>query len=273
LIIWGEFVSKWVKQKVLMIVKTYPQPSRTYQETVCTAGITDKGDWIRLYPIKFRDLQNEQQFKKYTWIEVETIRPRNDKRPESFKVNDESIRIIRHVPPKEGLKERMDLILPHVKGSLEDIIDDQSNLGTSLGIFKPAQVTDLIITETDRDWTNEQKALLSQMSIFELNNPKKILEKVPWKFQFKFRCNDSRCNGHLMTITDWEIYQTYRNFHRLYKNEDKALEQLKNKWLGLFNTPEKDTYFIVGTVHRYKKFIIIGYFTCPHYDYEQLRFC
>lgn len=44
------------KLKVLITVKTYPIPSAKYDELVCTAGVTGAGDFIRLYPINFRDL-------------------------------------------------------------------------------------------------------------------------------------------------------------------------------------------------------------------------
>lgn len=54
--------------KVLITVKTYPIPSKKYDELVCTAGITDKGDLVRLYPINFRDLPFSKQYHKYQWI-------------------------------------------------------------------------------------------------------------------------------------------------------------------------------------------------------------
>jgi len=263
-------VDQWVKRKVLMVVKTYPTPSTKYRETVCTAGITEDGKWIRLYPIKFRDLQDDQKFKKFSWIEVDTIKARDDKRPESYKVNSDSIKIIRHVCSQRGIEERMRMVLPLVKKSLEEIEDDEKSKGFSLGIFKPKQVNDLVITETDRDWTPKQKLYLSQMSIFDNERHKKVLEKIPWEFQFKFTCDDDRCNGHKIIITDWEIYQTYRNFKNRYKDEKIALQYLKDKWLGMFNNPKNDAYFIVGTVHRFKTFIIIGYFICPHTEYKQL---
>lgn len=64
-----------------------------------------------------------------------------------------------------------------------------------------------------------------------------------------------------MKITDWEIYQTYRNIKRYYKNEKLALEKLKEKWLGFFNNERRESYFILGTVHPWPKFIIIGVFS------------
>ncbi|MBL8817012.1 MAG: hypothetical protein JNL58_13370 [Planctomyces sp.] len=57
--------------RVLILVKTYPLPSRGYQELVCTAGITEAGEWVRLYPIDYRYRPADQQFDKYQWIEVE----------------------------------------------------------------------------------------------------------------------------------------------------------------------------------------------------------
>ncbi len=56
--------------KVLITVKTYPIPSMRYDELVCTAGVTETGDFVRLYPINFRDLPFSQQYKKYQWIKV-----------------------------------------------------------------------------------------------------------------------------------------------------------------------------------------------------------
>ena len=58
-------------KKVLITVKAYPNPSKKYEETVCVAGIdVDNGKWIRLYPITFRDLDENRRFKKYSIIQV-----------------------------------------------------------------------------------------------------------------------------------------------------------------------------------------------------------
>jgi len=57
--------------RVLILVMTYPLPSRGYRETICTGGITEAGEWVRLYPIDYRYRPMSQQFRKYQWIEVE----------------------------------------------------------------------------------------------------------------------------------------------------------------------------------------------------------
>src|ERR1700689_2757074 len=82
--------------KILITVMTYPHPSRGYQELVCTAGLTESLEWVRLYPIDYRYRPRGQQFHKYQWIEVQ-LDPRgkgNDTRKESRRPDLDSIRIL-----------------------------------------------------------------------------------------------------------------------------------------------------------------------------------
>ena len=80
------------KLKVLITVKTYPIPSKKYDELVCTAGVTKSGDFVRLYPINFRDLPYTQQYKKYQWIEVLAEKHQErDARKESYRPDSDSI--------------------------------------------------------------------------------------------------------------------------------------------------------------------------------------
>lgn len=83
-------------EKILITVMTYPHPSRGYQELVCTAGINEQGEWIRLYPIDYRYRPRDKQFRKYQWINVEVERTGhgNDNRPESRHPNLEIIEIL-----------------------------------------------------------------------------------------------------------------------------------------------------------------------------------
>ena len=74
--------------KILITVKTYPTPSERHVETVCVAGVRldqESPSWVRLYPIPFRVLGFDYQFKKYQVVDV-PIAPRGalDRRPESF---------------------------------------------------------------------------------------------------------------------------------------------------------------------------------------------
>ncbi len=72
------------KHRILVTVKTYPTLSRKYGETVCTAGVREDGTWLRIYPVPFRRLDEEEQYRKFDWIECR-LKPRaSDPRPESF---------------------------------------------------------------------------------------------------------------------------------------------------------------------------------------------
>jgi hypothetical protein len=70
------------KKRIYVVVKTYPTISGKYAELVCTAGILEDGSWIRLFPMPFRLLSDDQKYPKYTWINVEVERYTADFRPE-----------------------------------------------------------------------------------------------------------------------------------------------------------------------------------------------
>ena len=78
------------RKSILVVVKTYPNPSRSYGETVCCAGVDlETGRWVRVYPITFRRLA--EQFAKYQTIECLVSRPRSgDSRPESLRADQDS---------------------------------------------------------------------------------------------------------------------------------------------------------------------------------------
>ena len=70
-----------MRERVLITVKTYPVLSRKYAELVCTAGVTEAGEWRRLYPIQFRQLQDGQKYRKYQWVEADIEKSDTDDRP------------------------------------------------------------------------------------------------------------------------------------------------------------------------------------------------
>lgn len=71
--------------RLLVTVKAYPSVSTKYNELVCCAGITEARQWVRLYPVPYRDLPNHTQFQKYDIVEVICDRreAHKDNRPEA----------------------------------------------------------------------------------------------------------------------------------------------------------------------------------------------
>jgi hypothetical protein len=93
------------------MVKTYPTLSEKYDELVCTAGICEDGSWMRLYPLPFRKLDNEQKYKKYQWIEADVERNTSDFRVESYKVlNIDTIKIFSSENTRVNWEERKQIL-------------------------------------------------------------------------------------------------------------------------------------------------------------------
>jgi hypothetical protein len=58
-----------------------------YGESVCVAGVrldTETPQWVRLFPVAFRDLPGHQQFEKYDVVSLRAQRHSTDRRAESY---------------------------------------------------------------------------------------------------------------------------------------------------------------------------------------------
>ncbi len=251
--------------KVLITVKTYPIPSSKYDELVCTAGVTKDGNFIRLYPINFRDLPYSQQYKKYQWIEVAAEKHKGrDVRKESFRPDSDSIRMIGEpIPTRRGgdWTDRTKYVLQNVSKSMEDLKRQQRVDRTSLGIFKPKEVFDLVISEDEPDWNPGFKHALAQARLWENRTvSREPPRKVPYKFHYRFRCDDSECNGnHRMMIEDWEVGALFwRMVDQGHSHKEAALT-VRRKFLDEICGPTKDTHFYVGTILAHPtSWVIIG---------------
>ena len=253
--------SDWTKKKVLITVRTYPAPSRKDVEVSCTAGITEYGEWIRLFPIPTRFLEDDKQFKKYQLIEVE-VTPSSDVRPESYRINVDSIRVLNDpLPTANYWQERKDYVLPLMSSSLCELQRQQKESGyPTLGLFKPREVTFDIEREENDSWTESELAKLSQSSFFDNSRPK-ILEKIPFKFRYQFRCVDAKCTGHNLSCTDWELGQSYRSWRTQHGDDWQKVFRSKYELEMIL---KKDLHFYVGTVHQYPdSWIIVGLFYPP----------
>ena len=43
-----------VRERVIVLAKTYPELSSKHGPIVCVAGVNEYGEWRRLYPIPFK---------------------------------------------------------------------------------------------------------------------------------------------------------------------------------------------------------------------------
>jgi len=248
-------------KKVFITVKTYPLPSKKTIEASCTAGITEDGNWIRLFPLPFRYLEYSKQFKKYQWIEA-SVTKASDPRPESYKVVLDSIRLVGEpIATSDNWQMRKNIILPLAAPSLCYLERTSPETNITLGIFKPRIIRELIIEpEENPDWTASELAILSQQSMFD-KKTLKPLEKIPLRFIYSFFCDDPQCKGHRLSATDWELGEAYRKWRRHYGKDWESYFRQRFEHEVIYNF---DTYFYVGTIRAYPNvWIIVGLFY-PH---------
>lgn len=252
--------------RVLITVKTYPIPSKTYDELVCTAGVTEDGRFIRLYPINFRDLPYSKQYRKYQWIEVEAERHTGrDTRRESWRPNCDTLRLGEQLSTEDGWAKRAAWVLPLQAASMEALWEEQTASRTSLGLIRPKEVFDLTISEDTPDWPPKFYAALKQARLWETRHrTKEPPRKVPWKFHYRFACDDARCNAsHRMMIEDWEVGALYWRLVDRGRSPRRAAEMVREKFLTEVCAPSRDAHFFVGTVLEHGTWVIIGVYWPP----------
>jgi len=245
--------------RVLITVMTYPHPSEGHKELVCTAGITDSGEWVRLYPIDYRYRQKEQQFHKYQWVEV-FLEPRghgNDRRKESRRPDLETLRIIgAPIPPqKKTWLKRREIVDRLPRMTIAELEAAYKKDATSLGIVRPERVLDIKIEHADREWKPEWQVLFQQMTLF--GPPQKPLRKLPFKWSYVF---ESGGKEYTRMIEDWELGILFLNEAARLGDEEKAAQSVKNKYLNEICAPERDVQFYMGTVFPYNVWIVLGCF-------------
>jgi hypothetical protein len=254
--------------KLLITVKTYPTLTTNYDESVCTAGITEDGKWIRINPVQFRKLEYSNRYKKYDWIEIDLIKNNSDFRSESYspKSLNTEIKVTGHIDTKNRWSERKNYILKNVYIDLSELITNSKERlrMPSLAVFKPTKILNFKYTEyNNKEWNQDKLKKLQQTKLFE--NSIVPVQKIPYKFVYEFE--DIKGKISRMMIEDWEIGALYWNsLVRKNGNVQDALKDVKNKYYDEF-VFKKELYFFLGTtrLHHFKPnpFIIIGLFYPP----------
>lgn len=252
----------WEKKRVTIVTKAYPEPSTKHGDVACTAGITEDGEWIRLYPIDMRYFIGKNKISKFDIIEAE-VKKDKDKlgRKESHKVRPDSIRVIDRslTKPKIDWERRNEVLLSKVTESVQTLKNGYDYDKTSLGLIKPIKLMDFIKTE---DLEMYEKNGWS----FTINLDGKVIPKVtkiPHIFKYRFKC---RCCGegeHTMQCEDWELFESYRSWGKRYKDSKKLWEKLKGKYF-YWMLKNRDFHLIMGMYSQYPIWFIIGIYYPPN---------
>lgn len=257
--------------RALVLVKAAPVLTTKLEETMCVAGIrldTDRPEWIRFHPVPFRDLDDESRFAKYQVITVEAIRPRTDRRPESWTPIHGSISPTEFLSTEHAWARRRQLIDQLPEETMCGLIE-QNRAGSgpgvpSLSVVRPIEPPTLKITARDgnqlKEWDRRAAAAASRMSLFDDPSVRKPdFEVVPWRFQYSFRCTASGCNGHTQTIVDWEALALWRKVRYRHDWQERMRVKFEEElWQG------RDAVLFVGNQEQHPiSFLVLGVFWPP----------
>lgn len=264
------------KQKVLITVTTYPLPSRSYDELVCTAGVLENGQWIRIYPVPLQFLKGLREDGhvetfKYNWIELDLKRRSDDFRPESHSPVDYSfadITVHGKIGTESNWHGRKQYCTANVYTNIDQLIEQsKAPTNVSLATFKPTEIIGFDIEEDEREWKKEWRDQLNQLQLAfepEKDTKRELIPKLPYKFYYRFK--DETGKARRLMIEDWEIGALYWNCLRAAEgNETVALAKVREKYEGDF-LKNKDIYLFLGTTKEWhmrrskNPFVIIGVF-------------
>jgi hypothetical protein len=252
---------------LLVNVKAYPAVSAKYGEVVCVAGIrtdTERPTWARLFPVAFRDMPFKQRFKKYQHISLEASRHGGDPRPETYRPNMDTIEVGPVIDTRRAWEERRRYIAPLIVESMCTVQQQHEKDGTSLAAFRPSEVLDLIVDEETDAWDPDKAGVVSQPSLFM--QTKRGLEKIPFRFRYRYRCSTPGCKEHTQSMIDWELAESYRSWREKYE-QPVLLEKIRGRFLDEMCGTSKDTIFYVGNMHQHpKSFLVLGVFWPPKSD-------
>jgi hypothetical protein len=242
--------------RVLVLVKALPHPGRNHGETVCCAGVTTDGQWRRQYPIHFRQLQD--QFSRWQWIEYDYVLPKDDRRPESRRVQEHTLKVFEKMPERERA------------GFLDRIIDISTTAaakkGKTLTIIRPVNPRFYWVAKSDDQIAAEKRAYEAaarQLSIFD----KEIAALDPCKYEFRFDYSTDD-GSHTGKCADWETSATFYRWERRY-GERRALDEMVRTFGEEY--PKKGIAFAMGTHSLYPDvWLLVGIVRIDAVD--QLRF-
>ncbi len=262
-----------MRKKITLLVKAYPEKSKRHGSSICTAGITEDGEWIRIYPLDLEYYRNHKGIlTKWNIIEGE-IREASEKlnRKESHKISEHSIVLIsedlanisRKSKKQKGIiwQKRTNFLKPMLNTGMNQLKQLNNQDHTSIGFIKPRKfefyfrkpLSEVKIVKGDRS----QKKLFGGRKI----EPDEI-EKI---FAYKFYCEDIECScnklkkPHDKICEDWELIESFRSWKKTYPDP----KELQSKLLDKYSFKNHDLYFIVGTTSLFGTWVIIGLYYCP----------
>ena len=232
--------------EAIILVKASPHVGKKHGETVCCAGVDDSGQWLRLYPVTFRTLDQAQQFKRWDRIKFWWHKPKDDQRPESLRVDHQSIEIVGTLKPRERLS-----FLSRLEVTSIDQVEAQ---GKTFALLRPRKPEFIIKPKPSADLRREVRSVRGFAAQIDLFNSKQLIpiEPCPYAFKYRYETDDGEREG---TCQDWETDATFFKWRALY-GEELALDRMRTAFGKDY--PKKGMAFAMGTHSLYPKIWLIN---------------
>jgi hypothetical protein len=232
--------------EAIILVKASPHVSQKYGETVCCAGVTLAGEWVRLYPVTFRRLDDAKKFKRWDQIRFRWRAPKDDRRPESRRVDQQSIEIIGELAKSE--RNRLFASL-EVKG-----LNTVESQGKTLALLRPQNPRFVIEPKSAREIEQEKAGYESICKQSDMFFEKSLLplRPCPFKFKYHYRTDDGLREG---SCQDWETDAVFFRW-RVEYGEAGALQRMETVFGKEY--PQKGMVLAMGTHSRYPKIWLVN---------------
>jgi hypothetical protein len=245
------------RSKVTILIKAAPRIGETHGELVCCAGIDDAGNWVRLYPVSFKTLEDSQKFGRWDIIEYDWKPPKGDARAESRRIEHKSLQIAGSL----NRRFHKDFAARHVVESLEKELE----ANRSLALIRPVNPV-FVIEKKDAETISKETELArhwhqhDNSGLFGATNKSFVPRKVaPYSFKYRYETNDGKREG---TCQDWELEATFLKWRQKYGEQD-TLDKMKLRFGEEY--PTSGFVLAMGTHKAYpRQWLINGVIRLDH---------
>jgi hypothetical protein len=240
---------EWQQKTALIIGRASPEPSKKHIETVCTGGITENGEVLRLYPIPLRYLEREKRYKLWTWAKFEVQKSSSDKRKESYRVRENSIEVLAEVTDRSEIFALLEKAIFPDRETLDERYHQD---WTSIGVVE-IELIDFYTAVQTKDWEKDKPHIKQ----FLLYTERKPLEPLPIEMRLKFRCkNNPNCKSHDTSLIGWQYMEAFRKFREHYGSGDAAFIAIDQKIRSNFADSQKRSFALMATHFKWASWMV-----------------
>jgi hypothetical protein len=194
-------------------------------------------------------LNDNQQYRLWAWATFEICKNPDDRRRESFRVREESIRVLSYV---ESPAERLSLLSKALVVDRETLDARYRADWTSIGLVE-IEFIDFRTTKPRADWASA-KPYTRQSHLYVDVKP---LEQAPLDIKLRFRCkNNLKCKTHFCRLIGWEYMEAFRQFRARYGSSEAGIAKIKEAIIAKFSKPNQTAFALLGTHSRYPVWMI-----------------